>query len=203
MAERVYVVRDPRAIEFIENDDLDGFKAYLDAHPTSDIGKEEHFWTKEEAIAFCSGLEYGVDEHTGIPPYPLRSWEVPATWFMRLIKRPGDLEEIKAYRKTLKDEETLDKLFVVYGLTNHELGAALVEEDYEYFRDMVKNGDAGKILKCICTSRERAEDRIDYLVRNHDAIILCDYDEGNEPYAKVIEEGKCYCLMDDEREEED
>lgn len=31
--------------------------AYLDEHPNSDIGKEEHFWTKEEAIAFCSGLK--------------------------------------------------------------------------------------------------------------------------------------------------
>ena len=111
MAERVYVVRDPGAIEFIKEGDLDGFKAYLDEHPTSDIGKEKHFWTKEEAIAFCSGLKYGVDEHTGSSPYPLRSWEVLATWFMRLIKRPGDLEEIKAYRKKLEDEVTSGKLF--------------------------------------------------------------------------------------------
>lgn len=120
---------------------------------------------------------------------------------MRLIKRPDDLEEIKAYIKKLEDEEASDKLFVVYGLTNHELGAALVEEDYECFRDMVKNGEAGKILKCICTSRDSSEERVDYLVRDHDDIILCDYDEGNEPYVKVIEEGKCYCLLDDEREE--
>lgn len=158
MAESVYVVRDPRA------------------------------------------LEYGVDKHTGLSPYPLRSWEVPATWFMRLINRPDDLEEIKAYRKKLEDEETSDNLFVVYGLTNHELGAALVEEDYEYFRDMVKNGEAGKILKCICTSRKSAEKCGNRLVRNHDAIILCDYDERNEPYVEVIEEERCYCLLDDERE---
>ena len=202
MAERVYVVRDPHAIEFIENGDLDDFKAYLDEHPTSDIGKEEHFWTKEEAIAFCSGLKYGVDKHTGISPYPLRSWEIPDTWFMRLIKRPDDLEGIKAYRKKLEEEETSEKLFVVYGLTNHELGAALVEEDYEFFRNMVKNGEAGKILKCICTSRDNAEERVNYLVRNHDAIILCDYDEGNEPYVDIIEEEKCNCLLDDETVEE-
>lgn len=65
MAERVFVVSDPRAIEFIESEDFDGFKAYLDEHPASEIGKEE------------------------------------------------------------------------------------------FFRDMVKKGEAGKNLKCICTSRER------------------------------------------------
>lgn len=202
MAERVFVVSDPRTIEFIGSEDLDGFKAYLDEHPASEIGKEEFFWTKEEAEAFCTGLKIGVDEETGMSAYPLRSWETPATWFMRLIKRPDELEEIKAYIQRLEDEKTSDKPFTVYGLTNHELGAALVEEDYEFFRDMVKNGEAGKILKCICTSREIAEERVDYLVRNYDAIILCYYDEGNEPYVDIIEEEKCYYLLDDEGEEE-
>ena len=127
---------------------------------------------------------------------------MPATWFIRLIKRPGDLEEIKAYRKKLEDEATSEKLFVVYGLTNHELGTALVEEDYEVFRDIVKKGKVGKILKCVCTSRESAEKKVDSFVRNHNTIILCDYDEGYEPYVDLIEEGKCYCLWDDEREGE-
>ena len=78
-----------------------------------------------------------------------------------------------------------------------------MEEDYEFFRDMVKNGEAGNILKYLCTSREISEDRINHLVRNHDAIILCDYDEGNELYVDIIEEEKCYCHLGDDTEEED
>ena len=73
-------------------------------------------------------------------------------------------------------------------------GLAATKEDYVVFRDMVKKGEPGKILKCICSSRERAEGRVENLVLHHNATILYDYDEGNEPYADVIEEGMCHCL---------
>ena len=57
MAEIVNVVRDCEAIKLIGKGDLNGFKAYLEEHPALEIGKEEFFWTKEETVAFCKGLE--------------------------------------------------------------------------------------------------------------------------------------------------
>ncbi len=74
MSIKVYVVSDPTAIEFFQNDDLDGFKLYLEEE-NLDFGEPEYFDTEAEALAFCSGIGYRTNERATPNSYPLRSCE--------------------------------------------------------------------------------------------------------------------------------
>ena len=62
MSVKIYVVDDPILISFIEDNDLDGFKEYLDSDDTLMFGEPETFKTEAEALAFGSGIGHGVDE---------------------------------------------------------------------------------------------------------------------------------------------
>lgn len=84
MSIKVYVIDDPMAIEFLQNNDLAGFKEYLASDDTLDFGKPEYFDTEAEALAFCAGIGHGMDERAPIKRYPLRSCE------------PGDVAFIEA-----------------------------------------------------------------------------------------------------------
>lgn len=75
MSVKVYVVDDPILISFIEDDDLEGFKEYLDSDDTLLFGEPETFETEAELIAFCSGIGFDIDECAPVERYPLRSCE--------------------------------------------------------------------------------------------------------------------------------
>lgn len=84
MSIKVYIVEDATAIDFIQNNDLDGFKAYLAEDDTLYFGGPECFDTEAEALAFCAGIGHGLDECAPVERYPLRSCE------------PGDVPFIEA-----------------------------------------------------------------------------------------------------------
>ena len=79
MAIQVYVVSDPLAIDFIQNEDLDGFKEYLDSDDMLSFDEPE-------ALAFCSGIGFGTDERAPVERYPLRSSEDCDLPFIEAIK---------------------------------------------------------------------------------------------------------------------
>lgn len=60
MAVQVYVISDHLAIDFIQNEDLDGFKGYLDSDDALYIPEPKEFATEAEAFAYCSGIGYGT-----------------------------------------------------------------------------------------------------------------------------------------------
>lgn len=73
MPVKVYVITDTLAISFLVNDDIEGFKEYLDSDDTLDFQEPEVFDTEEASLAFCEGLGYGTDERLMPDRYPLRS----------------------------------------------------------------------------------------------------------------------------------
>lgn len=80
MSIKVYIVDDAEAIEFFENNDIDGFKAFLDETIENEkylyFGEPEYFDSEAEALAFCAGIGYGLDdERAPVERYPLRSCE--------------------------------------------------------------------------------------------------------------------------------
>lgn len=75
MAVKVYVVTDREAIDFIVDNDIEAFKAYLNEDDTLYFDDPKVFDTEEEALAFCDGLGYGCDERAIPTTYPLRSFE--------------------------------------------------------------------------------------------------------------------------------
>lgn len=75
MSVRVYVVDDPILISFLEDDDIQGFKEYLDSDDMLMFREPETFANEREASAFCSGLGYSVDDHNLVPCFPLRDSE--------------------------------------------------------------------------------------------------------------------------------
>ncbi len=83
---KVYVITDQTAIDLLTNDDLDGFKAYLSEDDTLYFPEPETFATEEEALAFCAGIGYGIDERAPIERYPLRSCEPTDVPFIELIE---------------------------------------------------------------------------------------------------------------------
>ena len=83
---KVYVITDQTAIDLLTNDDLDGFKAYLAEDDTLYFPEPETFATEEQALAFCSGIGYGIDERAPIERYPLRSCEPTDVTFIELIE---------------------------------------------------------------------------------------------------------------------
>lgn len=75
MPVRVYVIDDPILISFIEDSDIQGFKEYLDSDNIIMFNEPETFANEAEALAFCSGIGYGVDDHNPVPCFPLRNSE--------------------------------------------------------------------------------------------------------------------------------
>lgn len=71
----LYIIDDQTLIEYIEDNDLDGFKYYLESEDYLYINDPERFESEEEARAFCRGLGYGADERAPIDRYPLRSFD--------------------------------------------------------------------------------------------------------------------------------
>lgn len=91
MSIKVYIVEDATAIDFIQNNDLDGFKAYLDESKENEhyiyFDEPECFDTEAEALAFCAGIGYGLDERASVERYPLRSCEPGNLPFIEAIER--------------------------------------------------------------------------------------------------------------------
>lgn len=86
MSVKIYIVNDPILISFIEDNDLDGFKEYLDSDDTIYFGEPETFETEAEALAFCSGIGHRVDERVPAERYPLRSSESEDLPFIEAIE---------------------------------------------------------------------------------------------------------------------
>ena len=83
---KVYVITDQTAIELITDNDLDGFKAYLAEEETLYFPDPEIFTSEEEALAFCAGIGYGIDDRAPIDRYPLRSCEPTDVPFIEAIE---------------------------------------------------------------------------------------------------------------------
>lgn len=86
MSVKVYVIDDPILISFIEDGDLDGFKDYLAEDDTIYFEEPEIFDTEAEALAFCSGIGYGLDERAPVERFPLRSSEEEDLPFIEAIE---------------------------------------------------------------------------------------------------------------------
>ena len=86
MAVKVYVISDPHAINFLVNDDIDGFKEYLDSDDTIYFNEPEVFDTEAEALAYCAGIGYGAPERGPVERYPLRSCEPSDRSFIEAIE---------------------------------------------------------------------------------------------------------------------
>ena len=86
MPVKVYVIDDPILISFIEDGDLDGFKEYLDSDDTLLFPEAETFASEAEALAFCSGIGYGLDERAPVERFPLRSSEEDDIHFIEAIE---------------------------------------------------------------------------------------------------------------------
>ena len=84
---KVYVITDQTAIDLITDNDIDGFKDYLAEDDTLYFAEPETFATEEQALAFCSGIGYGIDERAPIERLPLRSCEPADVPFIKLIKQ--------------------------------------------------------------------------------------------------------------------
>lgn len=89
MSVKVYVISDPLAIDFLINDDIDGFKEYLDSDDMLCFPEPEVFDSSENALAFCKGLGYGKDERAIPTCYPLRSCESFDAPFIEAIENYG------------------------------------------------------------------------------------------------------------------
>lgn len=86
MAVKVYVISDPLAINFFVDDDIDGFKEYLDSDDMLDFPEPEVFETEQQALAFCAGIGFGIDERAPIERLPLRSCEPADVPFIEAIQ---------------------------------------------------------------------------------------------------------------------
>lgn len=86
MSVKVYVISEPLAINFLVDDDIDGFKEYLDSDDMLDFPEPEVFETEQQALAFCGGLGYGTDERAVPDRYPLRSCEPADAPFIEAIE---------------------------------------------------------------------------------------------------------------------
>ena len=84
---KVYVIRDKNSIDFMIENDIDGFKNYLAEEEFLDFDEPEIFETEAEALAFCAGLGYGSDERAIPTTYPLRSFEEVDSPFIEAIEK--------------------------------------------------------------------------------------------------------------------
>lgn len=84
---KVYVVNDRTACDYIANDDVDGFRAYIAGEDDGLLVDEpECFASEAEALAFCAGIGYGVDERAPVERWPLRSFEPTDAPFIEAIE---------------------------------------------------------------------------------------------------------------------
>ena len=83
---KVYVITDQTAIDLITDNDIDGFKAYLAEEDTLYFPEPETFASEEEALAFCAGIGFGIDERAPIERLPLRSCEPTDVPFIEAIE---------------------------------------------------------------------------------------------------------------------
>lgn len=86
MSVKVYLITDPLAIDFMVNDDIEGFRKYLASDDELEFPEPEVFNTEEAALAFCAGLGYGKDERVMPDCYPLRSCEPVDLPFIKVIE---------------------------------------------------------------------------------------------------------------------
>jgi len=86
MSVKGYVISDRTAIDFIQDDDIEGFKEYLAEDDTLYLGEPEIFDSEAEALAFCSGIGYGSDERAPVENWPLRSSEEADRPFIEAIE---------------------------------------------------------------------------------------------------------------------
>lgn len=86
MSAKVYVISDRSLIDFIEDNDVDGFRNQLEEDDTLYFDDPIEFDSEEEALAFCSGIGYGVDERAPVDRLPLRSFEEYDRPFIELIE---------------------------------------------------------------------------------------------------------------------
>ena len=86
MAVKVYVISDPLAINFLVDDDIDGFKEYLDSDDMLNFPEPEVFDTEQQALAFCTGIGYGANERATPDRHPLRSCEEADAPFIEAIE---------------------------------------------------------------------------------------------------------------------
>ena len=90
MSIKVYVITDPTLVDFIMENDIDGFKAYLDRSKQNEdfilFNEPERFDTDAEALAFSGGIGYDYDEHTTPERFPLRSCEPADCPFIEAIE---------------------------------------------------------------------------------------------------------------------
>jgi len=86
MQVKIYVMDDPILISFIEENDLNGFKEYLDSDDTLMFSEPETFETKAEALAFCSGIGHRVDKRAPVERFPLCSSEPEDLPFIEAIE---------------------------------------------------------------------------------------------------------------------
>lgn len=73
MSVQVYIISDPELIECVENNDIDGFRQKLADCDTYYFAEPETFDTESEALAFCGGIGYGIDERAPATRLPLIS----------------------------------------------------------------------------------------------------------------------------------
>ena len=86
MSIKVYVITDLEAINYLVNDDIDGFTEYLASDDTLEFPEPEYFDTEAEALAFCAGIGYQTDERALSERYPLRSCEEADIPFIEAIE---------------------------------------------------------------------------------------------------------------------
>lgn len=86
MSVKVYVVNDPVAIDFLVNDDINGFMEYLGSDDMLDFPEPEVLDTEEYALAICEGLGYDTNERDMPDRYPLRSCEPADAPFIEAIE---------------------------------------------------------------------------------------------------------------------
>lgn len=86
MSVKVYVVSDRTAIDFIQDDDIEGFKDYLAEDDTIYFSDPEIFDSEAEALAFCAGIGYDTDERAPVDSWPLRSFEKADRPFIEAIE---------------------------------------------------------------------------------------------------------------------
>ena len=87
MPVKVYVINDSNLIDLFEDNDIEGFKKQLEEDGTIYFEEPVQFETESEALAFCAGLGYGVDDHNPVDRLPLRSFEEYDKPFIELIEK--------------------------------------------------------------------------------------------------------------------
>lgn len=87
MAVKVYVISDSLAINFLVDDDIDGFKEYLASDDMLDFPEPEVFDTEQQALAYCASIGYGTNESATPDRYPLRSCEEADLPFIEAIEK--------------------------------------------------------------------------------------------------------------------